>query len=123
MTNRRRFELRCGDKKWAILWASVQGKILEHSLSEYEVQVCPGLDLFDENEKILSMKDGGVGKVSFCSRDGAIQLNLRCDDSDLTDVIDPTGKVRLAVTLGGAGSGRDSNIVDGDHVLVLQWLK
>jgi hypothetical protein len=121
--NRKRFELRCGDEKWADLRVSDRGKTLEHNLGEDRVKMCPGLDVYDEHGQILSVKDGGVGKISFCSRDGAIQLNLRCDDSDITDVADPSGKVGLAVTLGGAGSGRNTSLVSGDHVLVLQWLK
>jgi hypothetical protein len=123
MINRKQFELRCGDKKWASLWVSDRGKILQHSLNEDEVKASPVLDVFDEHGRILILKDGGVGKVCLCD-DGGIQLNLRYDDSDITDVVDPTGKVGLAVTFGGAGSGRNGNvIVYGDHLLRLQWLK
>lgn len=122
MKNSRRFELRSGDRKWGVLLVSDQGKTLEHdALNRTEVMMCPGLVMYDERGKALSVKLGG--QLYLSTDDGAIQLKCECDGHDVTDVVDPAGDVSLVVKLVGLGSVGNNPIVEGGLVLSLRWLR
>jgi hypothetical protein len=116
----KRFELRSGDKKWAILSSSNRGYILEHHLTEFEVTMCPGIVVHDDKDEILSLKLGD--ELFLHSSRGGIQLKLQHDGFNVTDVIDPRREVGLVVNLVGPGSTGDAPITHGDYVLGLRWL-
>jgi hypothetical protein len=100
---------------------SDQRKTLEHALNETDVMMCPGLVLYDERGRALSVKLGG--QLFLSSEDGDIQLKCACDGHDITDVVDPAGDVSLVLNLVGAGSVGNSPIVEGSFVLGLRWLR
>ena len=99
MKNRRPFELRNGSQKWAVLWVSDHEKILEHELTALDVSICPGVVLYDEGEQPLNAKQYGQYLMI---RSGAV-YQFRCNyhGRDVTDVIDPSGKVDLVFNLAG----------------------
>jgi hypothetical protein len=115
----RRFELRGGDKIWAVLLVSGQDKILQHNLDETQVAVCPGLMAYDEEGQALRVVQGG--EMSLVDQNGAIQLKAAvCSDNSVANIIDPSGKVALTIKLVGPGSAGNDPVVEGDLVLGLQ---
>jgi hypothetical protein len=123
MQNSRRFELRSGAETWAIVSVSDSRTILEHSLNETKVMSCPGLDLYDERNQLLSIKQ--EAQLSLNDPSGVRQLALDVDENGhITDIVDPAGKIGLVANFVGPGSAVDSPIRHGGWgwVLNVRWL-
>src|SRR5712691_5545689 len=115
----RRFELRVANVTWATLRVSEQGLRLEHSLDDVRVAACPGLAIFDENGNELHLNQGS--QLFASDSNGLIRLKLNVeDDGTLSDVVDPSGKARVVVELGGPGSAGDSPVEMGGFGLTLK---
>jgi hypothetical protein len=114
MQNSRRFELRSGAETWAIVLVSDRRRVLEHSLNETKVMSCPGLDLYDERNQLLSIKQ--EAQLSLSDPSGVRQLALD---------VDPAGKIGLVANFVGPGSAVDSPIRHGGWgwVLNVRWLR
>jgi hypothetical protein len=118
----RRFELRVGDKIWAVLLVSGQDKVLQHNLDETQVAVCPGLLAYDEAGQALRVVQGG--EMFLVDQNGAIQLKAAvCSDNSVADIIDRSGKVALTIKLVGPGNAGNGPVVAGDLMLGLQSLR
>ena len=124
MQNSRRFELRSGAETWAIVSVSDRRRVLEHNLNETKVMSCAGLDLYDERNQLLSIKQ--EAQLSLNDPSGVRQLALDVDENgDITDVVDPAGKIGLVASFVGPGSAVDSPIRHGGWgwVLNVRWLR
>jgi len=115
-----------GIKRGEFYRSRIEEKTLEHALSESNVKMCPGLMLYDESGRALSVKLSDLGDQLFLSDEyGAIQLKCEFDGHDITDVIDPGGHVSLVANLVSGGFGGNSPIVESGYsgyVLGLRWL-
>src|SRR5579863_10524226 len=106
MPENERFELRAGDNVWASLIFKSDGQlILEHELTEHEVETCPGLVLYDREGQIVQMNPAEDGLRLYWP-DGRIRRKLRLDtlsnNLDVPDALDPKRQVQLeCISRGG----------------------
>ena len=85
---------------------------------------CPGLDLYDERNQLLSIKQ--EAQLSLNDPSGVRQLALDVDENgDITDIVDPAGKIGLVASFVGPGSAVDNPIRRGGWgwVLNVRWLR
>jgi hypothetical protein len=119
-----RFELRAGTELWATLCVHPDGgKILEHSLTDLNVAMCPGLGAYDSAGRLLTIRQS-AGHIYLDAPNGQRRCTLQTttDDIAILDVTDPKAQVQLVVTLTGAGSGRNEPMKHGELLFNLRWI-
>jgi hypothetical protein len=112
MTENEVFELRAGDKVWGkLIFESDDLIVLEHSLTQHEVELCPGVALVDDKGQTVR-SDLGEGGIRLYRPDGTIRHKIRTgvvteclggDHLDAVDVSDPKQQIKLEYVIHGAG--------------------